>query len=115
MSRPDFAVVPRGRETLHEALQVGVALRDDVRSRADSEAGKMMLHAADLVEQAQRVDRGGRSPKLRLHCFRDGRRLQQARARCFWRVIALCYASANAEFLGQFERRLKEVHEEARG
>jgi len=56
MSRADFAVLPRRRETGEESIKVAVVMRRQVRRVAGGEAGEMVLHRPNLLQEAQRIE-----------------------------------------------------------
>lgn len=57
MRGPDLAVPPRMRQTLQKAIEVRIAVRQHVDVLAGREGGEMLLHGANLVEEAQRIER----------------------------------------------------------
>ena len=97
-----------------EPVEVGVTFRHRMDRRPRGEGGEMMLDGPNLVQQRERVHRTEHraQPVLR----RNGNRVQrqQARARRLRRRVALPNTAAVARLLRQLERRLEDVHEQAR-
>jgi hypothetical protein len=70
MCRPDFPIVPGGRETLQELIELSVAMRNHITrnhmwSRSSSEAGELVLHSSDFIEEPQRIERARGDPAVR--------------------------------------------------
>jgi hypothetical protein len=56
MRRAHLAVVPRGGEALQELVELTVTSGHDVKDLTSGESCELMLHAADLVEESERVE-----------------------------------------------------------
>ena len=112
--RPHLASAPSQRQAPQKAVEVGIALRHRMNRRACSQSGQVMLNRTDLVQQPERVHGAGQRPQTVLH--RGGNRVrgEQPRTRRLRRVVALVDAGADPCLLGELERRLEHVHEQAR-
>ena len=112
--RPYLAGTPRERKTPQESVEVGIALRHRMDRRARGQTGQVMLNCANLVQQPERVHRAEHGAQSILHRNRDRVRRQQPSARRLRRVVALANAGTVARLLGELERRLEYVDEQAR-
>jgi hypothetical protein len=78
-----------------------------------SQTSDVVLHGADLIEQAQWIEREHNRAQSLLHELRNRLRSQQAGARRLGRMVAFPDPRTDAFLFGQFERRLEKIHEEA--
>jgi hypothetical protein len=71
-----LAVSPRGSEASEEAIEISIAVREDMQTFAREEPGQVMLDRSDLVEQSKRVERDQHRTQSFFHRITDDRRCQ---------------------------------------
>ena len=96
--RPHLSVLPRGREAAQEAVEVGIAMWEDMQHLASRQPGEVLLDGANLVEEPQRVEGRKDGEQSLLHALVDARRSQQPCARRLGWVVALAHARPDAVF-----------------
>ena len=72
----DLPVSPRIRQTLQEAIEISIPVRQRVDAFARGESGEMMLNGSNFIEQTQWIQRSEDGPQSIFHRIRDGGRGQ---------------------------------------
>ena len=112
--RADLAVSPGVPETLEEAIEIGIAVWKHVDAVTCCQACEVMLYRSNLIEESEWIERDEYGSQPILHRFRDLSRRQQPSTRRLGGVISLANTGPDTFLLGELERGLEKVHEQAR-
>lgn len=114
MRGANFPLLPSRPETLEKLIERSVPLRRHVWRSTRGESCEMVLDRANLVQQTKRVEGVRDLPKALFHILRNRCGREQPSARCRRSVVPLRDPGPLASLLRELERRLEEIHEEAR-
>ena len=101
--RADLAVSLGVRETLEEAIEIGITVWKHVDAFARCEPGEVMLDRSNLIEEPEWIERDEYGSQPIFHRFCDLRRRQQPSTRRLRRVVSLADVGADPCLFGEFE------------
>src|SRR5437773_6117453 len=113
--RAYFTGPPRAREARDERDEIRPFRRNAGGLLAIGECGQVCLHSSYLFQKFQRIESADNLAQLGFCRLRDTLRLQESLTGRLRRMVALEDLCSLTMLCSQFERGLKEVHEQPRG